>query len=95
VRIEVKRVSLAIAAAISIAGSAAAFAAELPTYEVTGFPISPVQLRLLGPANVQEQSPMPAIAATPHQVGVLTGQPGMTTGTIAPTRIGTSGLAAR
>lgn len=92
-RIEVKRVSLAIAAAISVAGGTAAIAAELPTYEVTGFPISPVQLRLLGPANVQERSPTPTVAATRHQVDVLTGQPGVTT--IAPTRAGTTGLAVR
>ena len=94
-RIEVKRVSLAIAAAISVAGGTAAFAGELPSYQVTGFPISPVQLRLLGPANVQERSPTPTVAATRHQVDVLTGQPGVTTGTIAPTRAGTTGLAVR
>ena len=93
-RIEVKRVSLAISAAISVAGTAA-FGAELPTYEVTGFPISPVQLRLLGPANAQERSPTPTVAATPHQVDLLTGRPGVTTGTIAPTRAGTTGLAVR
>jgi 2-methylaconitate cis-trans-isomerase PrpF len=95
VRIEVKRVSLAIAAAISVAGGTAAFAAELPTYEVTGFPISPVQLRLLGPANVQERSTTPTGMAAPHQADVLTGRPGVTTGTIAPTRTGTTGLAVR
>jgi hypothetical protein len=89
VRIEVKRVSLAIAAAISVAGGTAAIAAELPN------PISPVQLRLLGPANVQERSPTSTVAATRHQVDVLTGQPGVTTGTIAPTRAGTTGLAVR
>jgi hypothetical protein len=96
VRNVVKRVSVSIAAAaISVAGGTAAFAAELPTYDVTGFPISPVQLRLLGPANVQERSPTPTVAATPRQVNVLTGQPEVTTGTIAPTRTGTTGFAAR
>jgi hypothetical protein len=95
VRIEVKRVSLAIAAAISVAGGTAALAAELPTYEVTGFPISPVQLRVLGPANVQERSTMPTVMAAPHQADVLIGRPGVTTGTIAPTRTGTTGFAAR
>jgi len=96
VRIVVKRVSLTIAAAaISVAGGTVAFAAELPTYAVTGFPISPVQLRLLGPENVQERTPTPTVAATPHQVNVLTAQPEVTTGTIAPTRTGTTGFAAR
>jgi hypothetical protein len=87
----VKRFSVPIiAAAIAIAGGPAAVAAELPTYEASGFPISPVQLRLLGPANVREQPPMPSVVATPHQASVLTGQPVETTGTIAAT-----GLAAR
>jgi hypothetical protein len=96
VRIVVKRVALSIAAAvISVAGGTAAFAGELPTYGLTGFPISPVQLGLLGPANVQERSPTPNVAATPHQANVLTGRPGVTTGTIAPTRTGTTGFAAR
>lgn len=87
------RVSLSIAAAAISAVSGATFAAELPTYELTGLPISPMQLQLLGPANVQEQSPTPTVTATPHQVSVLTGQPGVTTGTIASSR--TTGLAAR
>jgi hypothetical protein len=85
------RVSLSIAAAIFVAGGTAAFATELPGYELTGFPISPVQLQVLGSANVRERSPAPTITATPHQVSVLTGQPGVTT---APSRTGT-GLAAR
>jgi hypothetical protein len=93
-RIVLNRVSLSIAAAISVAGGTAAFATELPAYELTGFPISPVQLQVLGSANVRERSPAPTITATPHQVSVLTGQPGVTTGTTAPSRTGT-GLAAR
>ena len=89
------KVSLSIAAAaIFVAGGSAAFAAELPAYELTGFPISPVQLQVLGSANLRERSPTPTVTATPHQVSVLTGQPGVTTGTTAPSRTGT-GLAAR
>jgi len=88
----VKWTSLTIAvAAISIAGGTAAFAAELPTYELTGFPISPVQLQLLGAANVGERSP--TVAVSPHQANVLKARPGLTTGA-APARTGT-GLAAR
>ena len=87
--------TLSIAAAvISIAGGAAAFAAGLPTYERTGFPISPVQLQLLGPANVQERSPAPTVTASPHQVNVLRARPGLTTGMTAPSRTGAD-LAAR
>ena len=82
------------AAAISIAVGTAAFAAELPTYEQTGFPISPVQLQLLGAAKVQERPPTSTVAASPHQVNVLTARPGLTTGSAAPVRTGT-GLATR
>lgn len=72
------RTSLSIAAAATLlAGGTAAFAAELPAYELAGFPISPVQLQLLGPANVQERSPTPTVTASRHQV---TSQPGLTTG---------------
>ncbi len=67
-----KKTSLTIAAALSLLAGTAAFAGELPTYEVNGFPASPVQVRLLGAANVQEQSAAPADVGTPHELGLLT-----------------------
>jgi hypothetical protein len=78
--------SIAAAAAVLFAGGTAGFAAELPTYEVTGLPISAVQVQVLGAANVQEQSPVPTSAASPHQLSVLTPRARMTTATAAPTR---------
>ena len=78
--------SIAAAAAISIAGGTAGFAAELPTYETTGLPISAVQVQVLGAANVREQSPVPTSTATPHQLSVLTPRTKMTTATVAPTQ---------
>ena len=75
-------------AVIAIAGGTAAFATELPTYERTGFPISPVQLQLLGPAQVKERSPTVTVAASPHQVHVLRARR-LTTGMTAPARTGT------
>jgi hypothetical protein len=63
------------AIAISIAASTAAFAAELPTYEVNGLPISPVQLQLLGAANVREQPAASTVMVSPHQRSVLTPRP--------------------
>jgi hypothetical protein len=55
---------------------AGASAAELPSYELTGFPISPHQFSVVGSANVKEQSPssltMAGMPASPHQVAVLT-----------------------
>lgn len=91
-----RKTSLTLAAvvAISMAGSAAGFAAELPTYELKGLPISPVQVGLLGAANVQEQSPVAGAAASPHQVSVLTPRPKLKAASAAPTRTETSGLAA-
>jgi hypothetical protein len=63
---------VAAVAAISVAGGTAGFAAELPSYEVSGFPISPVQAGLLGTVKAKEQSPAATVAASPHQLSVLT-----------------------
>ena len=71
---KMKKIALSIAAAVSIVGSAAALAGELPTYQVNGFPVSPVQVQLLGAANAQENvqgQAASAIAASPHQLSVL------------------------
>ena len=64
-----KKMSLSIAAVLSIAAATAAFGAELPSYEKTGFPVSPVQV---GAANVREQSPVATSTVTPLQLSVLT-----------------------
>ena len=76
-----KNISLTIAAvaAISMAGVAASFAAELPTYEANGLPISAVQVGLLGASHVQEPSQATTTAASPHQLSVLTPRTKMTT----------------
>ena len=55
-------------------------APALPTFELLGFPITPVQVQVVGPAHVQEQSPTPTLSlggipASPHQVTVLTRRP--------------------
>jgi hypothetical protein len=90
----VKKTSLTIAAilAISIVGGTASFAAELPTYEVKGLPISPVQVGLLGAANVQEQPQVAPSAASPHQLSVLTPRPKVRAATASRTE---TGLASR
>ena len=82
--------SIAVATAILIAGGAAGFAAELPTYEAVGLPISPVQVQVLGAANVREQSPAATSTATAHQLSVLTPRTKLTAATVAPAR--TTGL---
>ncbi|WP_456622078.1 MULTISPECIES: hypothetical protein [unclassified Bradyrhizobium] len=59
-----------------IASSSGAFATELPSYEVTSFPISATQVQVLGGAGVEEQSAAPAMIvagmpASPAQISVL------------------------
>ena len=47
-----KKMSLSAAAAVlALTAATSSFAAELPTYEKAGLPISAVQLQVLGPAN--------------------------------------------
>jgi hypothetical protein len=67
--------TIAVAGAM-IASTASAFAGELPSYEVNSFPISAMQVQVLGGAGVQEQSTTPALTvagmpASPAQVSVL------------------------
>jgi hypothetical protein len=71
----VYRLSIA-AAALTMTYGVGVTAAELPTYEVVSFPITPHQLVALGPAHAQ-QAPaastltMDGMPASPHQLAVL------------------------
>jgi hypothetical protein len=72
-----KRLLLIAAISAVSLGGVVAKAAELPSYELMGFPISPHQSSVLGSANIKEQSPSPSLttAGMPgshHQVSVLT-----------------------
>ena len=75
--------SLFVMAAGALLLSGVASAAELPSYELLGFPISLHQLSVTGTtANVKEQSPSSSLLftgmpASPHQVSVLTPRPRM------------------
>lgn len=84
-----KNTSLTIAAVIaaSIAGATTSFAAELPSYEAKGLPISPVQASLLGAANAEQAQVAPS-AASPLQISVLTPRHKMNTATAAPITTG-------
>ena len=60
--------------------AAEASAAELPSYELAGFPISPHQWSVVGAANIKEQPPSPSLTmagmpASPHQLAVVTPRP--------------------
>jgi hypothetical protein len=65
------------AAVLSLAIGGAADAAELPTFEVSSFPATPVQVAVIGSAGVQEQAATPSLTrdgmpASPAQLAVLT-----------------------
>lgn len=65
--------TLSIASAVlTLAGTTATFAAELPAYEANGIPASPVQVRVLGGAHVEQQVTAPATSVTALQTAVLT-----------------------
>ena len=85
--------SITAAALISVAGATAGFAAELPSYETKGLPMSAVQVGVLGAADVREQPPALTSAATAHQLSVLTPRTTRTAATAAP--IPTTGRAIR
>lgn len=85
---------VAAAAAVTVIGSAAG-AAELPTFELTGFPITAHQVAVVGGTGVQEQSVTPTLTfggmpASPHQIAVLTPRPSLTAkaAIMRPTTVG-------
>jgi hypothetical protein len=83
-----KLLSIAVSAAL-ILGAANAVAAELPTFEVMGFPITHLQVAIVGGAHVRERSPTAALTlggmpASPHQVSVLTPRPKIVEQKVAP-----------
>ena len=74
--------TLSATAAFMLSG-AVATAAELPTYEMLSFPITPHQFSVVGSANIQERAPTPSLVlggmpASPHQLAVLTPRSRMT-----------------
>jgi len=74
-----------IVTAISSIGSATVnrangCALQLPTFEVTGFPISQHQVAVLGSAQVEESAAVPTLMsagmpASPSQIAILTPRP--------------------
>jgi hypothetical protein len=77
---------LPIAAIVVTVLSGEAVAAELPTQEASGLPITPHQASVVGSAHVQERALAPtltlqAMPASPHQIAVL--MPRRVTGQLA------------
>ncbi|WP_316219209.1 hypothetical protein [Bradyrhizobium sp. SZCCHNR2026] len=63
--------------AFAVLHGAAAVAAELPTYDVSSFPATPLQLTVVGASAADEQAPVATLTranmpATPVQLSVLT-----------------------
>lgn len=57
-------------------GAASAAAGELPVYEVSGLPITPHQVAVVGPANAEQSDfhftyTLGGMPASPHQILVL------------------------
>jgi len=70
-------VLLAAVAVVVLEGADVAAAAELPTYESMGLPITAHQISVVGSTHVQEASLVPTLTAgdtpaSPHQIAVLT-----------------------
>jgi hypothetical protein len=70
-------VLLAAVAATIASGIDVAAAAELPTYESADFPITALQVSVMGAAHVQEAPSVPALTlggmpASPNQILLLT-----------------------
>jgi hypothetical protein len=73
----VKRLLAATVLAFAVLESAAAGAAELPTFEISSFPATPLQVAVMGGTNVREQAAAPTLTrngmpASAHQLSVLT-----------------------
>jgi hypothetical protein len=74
-----QRISIGAVTAMML-GTVGVSAEELPKYEVAGFPISRIQIAVLGSDRIQEQSPTPTLTLngmpdSPHQISLLYRQP--------------------
>jgi hypothetical protein len=89
---------VAAVAAVMVVGSRAG-AAELPSFELKGLPITRHQVAVMGAQDVKEQSAIPTLMyggmpASPHQLAVLTPRPSMTAKATA-VKLTTVGLSER
>jgi hypothetical protein len=90
-----KRAFLMTAVAAAAIRGAASKAAELPGYQLAGFPITPHQVAVLGGADVREQSPIAELSvqgmpASPSQIAILTPRPRMTSMVDNPSTVGSA-----
>ena len=72
-----------------------AVAAELPTFEISSLPATPLQVAVMGGTGVQEQAATPTLTrnempASPHQLSVLTPRHKTTASVTNETTVGTA-----
>ncbi|MGV7216157.1 hypothetical protein [Bradyrhizobium sp. UFLA05-112] len=94
-----KKLFLMVAIAPAMVVGFSAGAAELPSFELMGFPITSHQVAVMGASGVEEQSPAPTLEsagmpASPHQIAVLTPRRSMIAQRKAP-KLTTIGFSAR
>jgi hypothetical protein len=73
-----RRARIAAATAAFIMLNAEVSAAETPTYGISGLPLTPHQVSVIGSGSIQEMAPSPGLTvngmpASPHQLRVLRG----------------------
>lgn len=71
-----QRASITALTALALGAPGASVGQQLPQYEVTGFPISPLQMSVVRSGVIQEQPPTPELTregmpASPHQIIVI------------------------
>ena len=71
-----QRTSITALTVLALGAPGASAGQQLPQYEVTGFPITPLQMSVVRPGVIQEQSPTPDLTqegmpASPHQITVI------------------------
>jgi hypothetical protein len=74
-----QRTSTTALTVLALGAPGASVGQQPPQYEVTGFPISPLQMSVVKSGGMQEELPASGLAmdgmpASPHQIAVIRGQ---------------------
>ena len=90
-----KRAFFMAAVATAAIRGAASRAADLPSFELAGFPVTLHQVAVLGGADVREQPPVATLTvqgmpASPSQIAILTPRPRMTSMAETPATVGSA-----
>ena len=74
-----QRTSITVLTVLALGAPGTSAGQQPPQYEVTGFPITPLQMSVVRPGVIQEEPQAPALTvdgmpATLHQIAVIRGQ---------------------